>query len=256
LVTEYVYGLDLIEESDGGENEEFFGVDGLGSTVVLTDGNGEVIETYEYDEFGELADAAGELATDYLFAGEQFDESLGDYYLRQRYYDPTIGRFTRKDTYEGRLAEPITLNKFVYGNSNPVSYVDPSGLSSGLIGLTARSQIEIALIAASLAAASISLVSSHNSSRFASPSDISEFLLEIGYYVAAKTSSDSSKNEKHGDGGRAKAKAEKQINELKEKLKNATTRREKVKINNKIKKIRRTAEDAGDGEEHSRSKKR
>ncbi|NEO88690.1 MAG: hypothetical protein F6J87_31355, partial [Spirulina sp. SIO3F2] len=37
LVTEYVYGLDLIEESDGGENEEFFGVDGLGSTVVLTD---------------------------------------------------------------------------------------------------------------------------------------------------------------------------------------------------------------------------
>ncbi|NEO88606.1 MAG: RHS repeat-associated core domain-containing protein, partial [Spirulina sp. SIO3F2] len=135
LVTEYVYGLDLIEESDGGENEEFFGVDGLGSTVVLTDGNGEVVETYEYDEFGELEDAAGELATDYLFAGEQFDEALGDYYLRQRFYDPSIGRFTRRDTYEGRLAEPITLNKFVYGNSDPVNGIDPSGLATSYTDL-------------------------------------------------------------------------------------------------------------------------
>ncbi|NEO88672.1 MAG: RHS repeat-associated core domain-containing protein, partial [Spirulina sp. SIO3F2] len=145
LVTEYVYGLDLIEESDGGENEEFFGVDGLGSTVVLTDGEGNVLQTYEYDEFGELEDVAGELATDYLFAGEQFDEALGDYYLRQRFYDPSIGRFTRRDTYEGRLNEPITLNKFVYGHSNPVSYVDPSGLAASLSETSAAGYLGIIL---------------------------------------------------------------------------------------------------------------
>ncbi|MGB0563458.1 MAG: RHS repeat-associated core domain-containing protein [Spirulinaceae cyanobacterium] len=130
LIEEYVYGWDLIEQTDGTTGDEaFFGVDGLGSTVVLTDENGDVVQTYEYDEFGALADAPTDLETDYLFAGEQFDESLGDYYLRQRYYDPSVGRFTRRDTWEGRLAEPITLNKFVYGNSNPVSYIDPSGLS-------------------------------------------------------------------------------------------------------------------------------
>ena len=152
LVTEYVYGLDLIEQTDGTTGDEaFFGVDGLGSTVVLTDENGEVIETYEYDEFGELENVAGELATDYLFAGEQFDEALGDYYLRQRYYDPTIGRFTRRDTYEGRLAEPITLNKFVYGHSNPVTYTDPSGLAS-LVQQVATQQLLVDLIALGIAA--------------------------------------------------------------------------------------------------------
>ena len=152
LIEEYVYGLDLIEQTDGTTRDEaFFGVDGLGSTVVLTDENGEVIETYEYDEFGELEDVAGELATDYLFAGEQFDGLLGDYYLRQRYYDPSIGRFTRRDTYEGRLNEPITLNKFVYGNSNPVTYTDPSRLAS-LVQQVATQQLLVDLIVLGIAA--------------------------------------------------------------------------------------------------------
>ncbi|MEC4896296.1 MAG: RHS repeat-associated core domain-containing protein, partial [Oscillatoria sp. PMC 1051.18] len=52
----------------------------------------------------------------------------GQYYLRDRYYDAGVGRFTRRDVYEGRLEEPITLHKYFYGNGNPVSYIDPSGL--------------------------------------------------------------------------------------------------------------------------------
>jgi RHS repeat-associated protein len=39
----------------------------------------------------------------YLFAGEQYDSNLSDYYLRARYYDTNSGRFTRRDTYEGSL---------------------------------------------------------------------------------------------------------------------------------------------------------
>ncbi|MCT7981395.1 scabin-related ADP-ribosyltransferase, partial [Laspinema olomoucense] len=52
------------------------------------------------------------------------------YYLRQRSYDAGIGRFTRRDTYEGRIFEPITLHKYLYANGNPVNYVDPSGFYS------------------------------------------------------------------------------------------------------------------------------
>ncbi len=55
---------------------------------------------------------------------------MGQYYLRQRYYDATTGRFTRRDTYEGRLEEPVTLHKYLYANGNPVSYTDPTGLFS------------------------------------------------------------------------------------------------------------------------------
>lgn len=62
-------------------------------------------------------------------------------------------------------------------------------------------------------------------------------------------------NEKHGDGGRAKTKAEKQVIELKEKLQDATGK-EKQKINQKIKNIQETARQKAKGVEHSRSNKR
>ncbi|MEC4896300.1 MAG: hypothetical protein SAL07_08290 [Oscillatoria sp. PMC 1051.18] len=41
-----------------------------------------------------------------------------------------LGRFRRRDSYEGRLGEPITLHKYLYGNGNPANFVDPSGLFS------------------------------------------------------------------------------------------------------------------------------
>ncbi|MBP0031513.1 RHS repeat-associated core domain-containing protein, partial [Roseofilum sp. Guam] len=126
-VASYVYGLDLISQNRNGEDWFYF-VDGLGSTRGLTDGSGEVTDAYWYDAYGNLVERVGSSENDYLFAGEQFDEALGQYYLRQRYYDASTGRFTRRDTWEGRLSEPVTLNKYLYGNGNPVSYTDPSGL--------------------------------------------------------------------------------------------------------------------------------
>ena len=48
-------------------------------------------------------------------------------YLRARYYDQGIGRFTQQDTYMGRNSDPITLHKYLYANSDPVSYTDPTG---------------------------------------------------------------------------------------------------------------------------------
>jgi RHS repeat-associated protein len=127
LEASYIYGLDLIEQERDGD-ESYYHVDGLGSTKALTDESGEVTDTYIYDAYGNLIGSAGTTENSYRFAGEQWDETLGQYYLRQRYYDPTTGRFTRRDTYEGRLGEPITLHKYIYANANPVNGIDPSGL--------------------------------------------------------------------------------------------------------------------------------
>ncbi len=103
-------------------------MDGLGSTRGLTDETGNVTDTYDYEAFGELVDSSGESENDYLFAGEQFDGGLGQYYLRQRYYDAGVGRFTRRDTYSGSISEPITLHKYIYTHANPVNGIDPTGL--------------------------------------------------------------------------------------------------------------------------------
>ncbi len=126
MVTVYLYDLDLISQIRGGE-QDFYHVDGLGSTRALTDEAGNVTDTYDYEAFGELIDSTGEVENSYLFAGEQFDEGLGQYYLRQRYYEQGIGRFTRRDTYEGRIGEPLTLHKYLYANADPVNGIDPSG---------------------------------------------------------------------------------------------------------------------------------
>ena len=149
LVASYVYGHDLISQQREGDRS-FYLVDGLGSTRVLTDERGEVTDTYTYDAFGNRINSTGQMDNAYLFAGEQFDEHLDQYYLRQRYYDSNIGRFTRRDTYEGSLQEPITLHKYLYANADPVNFIDPSGYFSIL------SKVAALTIATNLAVTAIS----------------------------------------------------------------------------------------------------
>ena len=94
---------------------------------MLTDEDGNVTDRYVYGAFGELEAREGDTANAYLFTGEQFDAETGLYYLRARYMDPGIGRFTQMDEWRGDSRNPVTLHKYVYGNLDPVSGVDPSG---------------------------------------------------------------------------------------------------------------------------------
>ncbi|NER00767.1 MAG: RHS repeat-associated core domain-containing protein, partial [Cyanothece sp. SIO2G6] len=110
--------------------QDFYQVDGLGSTRALADEKGNVTDTYDYEAFGELIDSTGESENSYRFTGEQFDEDLGDYYLRQRFYDQSTGRFLRRDTYEGSRNEPNSLHKYMYASGKPVNLIDPTGLFS------------------------------------------------------------------------------------------------------------------------------
>ena len=64
------------------------------------------------------------------------------------------------------------------------------------------------------------------------------------------------KNEKHGDGGRGFSKTEKQRSELLERIKNASSKKERRDLENKLKHINRDAQKKSKGEEHSRSRKR
>jgi RHS repeat-associated protein len=127
LEASYVYGNDLISQERNGIRSTYL-VDGLGSTTGLSDDNGNLTDQYVYDAYGQLSKTVGQTQNNYLFAGEQWDKNLEEYYLRQRYYQPETGRFTRQDTYEGSQEEPLSLNKYIYAHNNPVINVDPSGL--------------------------------------------------------------------------------------------------------------------------------
>jgi len=127
--------------------------DALGSTRGLVDSAESLTDTYDYKPYGELAIHTGSSTNSFLFTGEQFDAETNNYYLRARYYSPTLARFLSRDTYDGRDYDPITLNHYLYANANPVIYVDPSGYSTNIATLTlnmsALSELEsINLVAA------------------------------------------------------------------------------------------------------------
>ena len=48
-------------------------------------------------------------------------------YLRARFYSPDIARFVSKDEWEGDINQPMSFNKWLYVNGNPINYSDPSG---------------------------------------------------------------------------------------------------------------------------------
>ena len=87
----------------------------------------ELTDTYVYDAYGNLLKQAGDTDNDYLYTGEQYNETTGLYYLRARYMSPETGTFVSMDSYAGTLDNPVSLHKYLYADANPVMYVDPSG---------------------------------------------------------------------------------------------------------------------------------
>ncbi len=92
----------------------------------LTDETGAITDTFVFDAFGNEVARTGNTDNSYGFQGEEKD-ATGLYYLRARYMDPSTGTFTSMDTYAGSLSDPMSLHKYLFANSNPVKYCDPSG---------------------------------------------------------------------------------------------------------------------------------
>ena len=63
----------------------------------LTSTTGAVGNTYQFDAFGMPISSAGTTANTYLYSGERFDQNIGLYHLRARYYNQVTGRFETMD---------------------------------------------------------------------------------------------------------------------------------------------------------------
>ena len=58
ITTKDVYGLRLIGEEKGGEFKTYH-FDFRGSTVAITDANGNITDTFAYDTYGRLTERTG-----------------------------------------------------------------------------------------------------------------------------------------------------------------------------------------------------
>ena len=136
-----------------------------GDVVQLTNTNGQLTKNYNYDAFGNERSPVEEDTNPFRYCGEYYDTETGLCYLRARYYDPLIGRFTQEDTHwntanmiygdnpqkinerEDKLGlkhysyapELLSIlqagNLYVYCVNNPVLYHDLTGeLLNAIVG--------------------------------------------------------------------------------------------------------------------------
>ena len=91
----------------------------------ITDEAGSVRNSYAYDAFGGIISSKETIQNRYTYNGEAYDKTTEQYYLRKRFYNPRLCRFTQEDEYRGD-----GLNLYAFCANNPVMYVDPSGYGS------------------------------------------------------------------------------------------------------------------------------
>ncbi|NCC88552.1 MAG: RHS repeat-associated core domain-containing protein, partial [Clostridia bacterium] len=150
VATNYLYeGMKVVAEYDGEYNLGAQNVQGLNllmrveqnatyyymynghadATALLNAQTGNTDATYYYDAFGTVLSQTGNVSNSYLYAGYQYDEETGLYYLNARMYDSATARFVQEDTYRGNPNDPLSLNLYTYCANNPLVYHDPTGHS-------------------------------------------------------------------------------------------------------------------------------
>jgi RHS repeat-associated protein len=119
--------------------------DPLGTPRMVVDKTGSLtgIKRHDYLPFGEelYANTGGRTTTQgynsasdnvrQKFTGYERDNESGLDFARSRYYSSQLGRFTSTDPLmaSGRSAMPQSWNRYAYVLNNPLSLVDPTGLS-------------------------------------------------------------------------------------------------------------------------------
>ena len=121
----------------------YYHTDDLYNVMAVTDAAGNVVERYEYDDYGTpmFMDATGNaltlsdgtprtssaIANPYLFTGRRYDPESGWYNYRTRYLDPKSGKFTTRDVI-GIWGDPAEFgNGYTYVENSPQSWIDPFG---------------------------------------------------------------------------------------------------------------------------------
>jgi RHS repeat-associated protein len=115
---------EVFSRADSGGPRSFV-TDGLGSTLALTDSTGTVQTQYTYEPFGRTTSSGIGSSNSYQYTGREND-GTGLYYYRARYYSPTLQRFVSEDP----IGFDGGINFYEYADSNPVAFIDSSGLSS------------------------------------------------------------------------------------------------------------------------------
>ena len=110
--------------------------DHIGSTDVIVDNDGNIVERLSFNPWGERRDADwteadGEItsSTNRGFTGHEMDDEIGLINMNARIYDPVIGRFLSPDALIPSPTDLQSYNRYSYVRNNPLSFTDPTGFA-------------------------------------------------------------------------------------------------------------------------------
>jgi RHS repeat-associated protein len=122
-------GIDLpLSVKVGGDSAfaYYYTMEQPGHVSALLNTSGGIAARYRYAPFGRIESSSGSVSQSLKFMGRELDNTTGLYYVRARWYDPSLARFISSD--------PIGLdggiNTYAYVGNAPMDARDPSGLQA------------------------------------------------------------------------------------------------------------------------------
>ncbi len=103
--------------NSGGEIQEAYDTDAYGNTIIFTGPGAD--NTWFTDD--DTQSSYG--ANDIIYCGYRYDAETENYYVRNRYYSPTLGRWLTRDP----IGYAGGIKLYGYVNSSPVGAADPMG---------------------------------------------------------------------------------------------------------------------------------
>ncbi|ENU4479878.1 TPA: RHS repeat-associated core domain-containing protein, partial [Salmonella enterica subsp. enterica serovar Ordonez] len=109
----------------------YYHTDVNGAPEEMTDGGGNIVWEAGYQVWGNLTHEkeTRPVQQNLRFQGQYLDRETGLHYNLYRFYDPDIGKFISGDPISIRGG----INLYQYA-PNPISWIDPFGLSCGKVG--------------------------------------------------------------------------------------------------------------------------
>ncbi len=122
------------KDHNGTVNDYYFVCNWRGDVIQIYNAAGELVSTYDYDAWGRVSENSTDKDTQNIadinpirYRGYYYDSETGLYYLKSRYYDPTVKRFLNVDGLVSTSVEDAAKNMFAYCTNNPVFYADSEG---------------------------------------------------------------------------------------------------------------------------------
>ena len=133
ITDEYVFfRSQRIARRDAAGNVDYYLSDQLGSSRVVTDSIGNLLDDSDFYPFGWERPVASSSGNTYKFGGKERDAESGLDNFGARYFGGgnSLGRFLSPDPViitPDRLKDPQQLNLYAYVRNNPLKLVDPTG---------------------------------------------------------------------------------------------------------------------------------